>query len=185
MSIQDDVPEITGRLLLVAEFASAEALAHAAEMTRGVRCRRIETFTPFPVPEVEALIRSPGGRVGLIALFGGLFGAAVIYAVQYYTSVIDYPINVGGRPLHSWPAFLPTTVALTLLGAALAAFVGLLWEARLPRYHHPVGDAPAFERASQDRFFLCLEMEPARHDMDAAEVVLRETRPIRLDRLPA
>ena len=184
MSADAETPPADGRQLLVAEFVSAEDLTHAVEKSRGVRCRHIETFTPFPMPEMDALLRPAAGRIGAIAFFGGLAGAVVIYAAQYYIAVIDYPINVGGRPLHSWPAFLPMTVALALLGAALATFAGLLWEAGLPRYHHPVADAPAFERASQDRFFLCLEMDPERHDMDEAEAVLREAQPVRLDRLP-
>ena len=104
---------------------------------------------------VEALAL-PNDRVPRVAFAGGAVGAAGAYLLQWYTAVIDYPIDAGGRPLHSWPAFIPMTFELAVLGAALAAFFGFLALNGLPRLRHPVFDAPDFDLASRDRFFLCI-----------------------------
>lgn len=176
---------MTARIQLVAEFDEADALARAARALRDAPCGRMEAYTPIPMPEVDEFLSPGHGRIGLVALMGGLAGAALIYLLQVYLSVYDYPINVGGRPPHSWPAFIPATVALALLGAAVAAFAALLWTAGLPRYHHPVGDAPNFARASQDRYFLALEFEARDPDsaVEAATARLRDLAPLHITRL--
>ena len=107
-------------------------------------------------------------RVPLVALLGGLAGGVGVYFLQWYTAVVDYPIDVGGRPLHSWPAFIPATFELTILGAALAAFFGLLVLSGLPQLHHPMFDAQAFDLASTDRFFVGVRASDPAFDREAA-----------------
>jgi hypothetical protein len=143
---------------VVAEFPTPHELIQAVEKTREAGYRRIEAYTPFPVeglPEALALKRN---NVPLITLIGGLTGGLGGFFFQYWASVIAYPINVGGRPLNSWPAFIPVTFELTVLGAALSAVFGMLALNGLPRPHHPLFNVQRFVRhATSDRFFLCIE----------------------------
>lgn len=140
-------------------FASAAAVTDAARQLRSVGFREIEAFTPYPVDGLDELLR-PGRRhfwlplvIGLGAIFGVIWG----YFIQYWDEAINYPLNVGGRPYNSWPAFTVGAFEFTVLCAIAAAFFGLLAFCRLPRLYHPIFAAPEFERASVDRFFLCVE----------------------------
>jgi Protein of unknown function (DUF3341) len=141
---------------LLAEFATAAALVAAVRATRAAGYTRFHAFSPFPVEEVIEIVGFKRMLIPLIALGAGLFGAAIQYFAQYWMNAVDYPLNVGGRPLHSWPAFLPATIMVGVLWAAAASLLGMLAINRLPRPHHPVFDAPAFARASNDRFFLLI-----------------------------
>jgi hypothetical protein len=141
---------------LVAEFKTPEEVFRAAEQAYSRGYRAMDAFTPFPI---DGLARALGKRTMIPAL---VFGAAVIgggatYFMQWYANAISYPLNIGGRPIHSWPAFIPITFVLTVLAAAITAFVAVFVLSGLPRPHHPLFDLPQFERASQDRFFLCIE----------------------------
>ena len=136
-----------------AEFRDPAALLRAARACRR-RYSRIEAYAPYAVDGLAEAIGFTRNRVPLLALLGGIAGGIGAYFLQWYTAVIDYPIDVGGRPLHSWPAFVPATFELTILGAALAVFFGFLALNGLPRLHHPMFDAPAFDLASRDRFFI-------------------------------
>jgi hypothetical protein len=143
---------------LMAEFRDTGAVVAAARRAREAGYTRMDAYTPFPIEELsEALGWRTRGRLPKLVLMGGLAGAAAGYGLQYYAAVIAYPINVGGRPLHSWPSFIPITFEMMILFAALTAVLGMLALNGLPRPYHPVFNAPGFALASSDRFFLCIE----------------------------
>ena len=127
--------------------------------------------------EVAQQLGTKTTSIAWIALVAGLAGAAVQYGSQYWMNVIDYPINVGGRPLHSWPTFIPATLIVAILWAGLATLLGLLIILRLPRLHHPVFAVHGFERASQDRFFLCILSGDPLYDEPATRRFLETTAP--------
>lgn len=143
---------------MIGVFASAGALTAAARQLRSLGFRALEAHTPYPVEGLDELMR-PGRRtwmplaIGLGAVFGAVWG----YFIQYWDEALNYPINVGGRPHNSWPAFMVGTFEFMLLCAIAAAFFGFLAYCRLPRLYDPIFAAPEFERASVDRFFLCVE----------------------------
>src|SRR5688572_18182342 len=114
----------------------------------------MDAYTPYPVEGLAEELGLRRNRVPFVVLMGGLFGAATGYGMQYFAMAVDYPLNVGGRPLHSWPAFVPVTFELTVLFAALTGFFGWLFACRLPKPYHPVFNDACFRAASEDRFFL-------------------------------
>jgi hypothetical protein len=142
---------------LLAEFHDANALVEAAARVREAGYRRIDAYTPFPVEGLAELLGFHERKLPLLVLFGGLAGCAAGYGLQYWVSVIAYPLNVGGRPLHSWPAFIPVTFEMTILAAAFTAVLGMLALNGLPMPYHPVFNVPRFALASRDRFFLLIE----------------------------
>jgi hypothetical protein len=142
---------------LMAEFEQPEELLHAARAAFKAGYRKMDAYSPFPVEGVAEAIGFEHTRIPLVVLIGGITGAAVAYGMQYYSAVWDYPLNIGGRPLHSWPSFIPITFELTVLFAAFAAVFGMLLMNGLPKPYHPVFNAPDFKLASQTRFFLCLQ----------------------------
>jgi hypothetical protein len=154
-------PEIYG---LMAEFDSPDALVAAVRQARQAGYRKMDAYTPFPVEELNDALELGRSRVPLIVLVGGILGAALGYFMQYYIAVVDYPVNIGGRPLHSWPAFIPVTFEMTVLVAGLFAVLGMLALNGLPMPYHPVFNVPGFTLASQDRFFLCIEATDALFD---------------------
>ena len=163
---------------VMAEFATAEALLDAARRTRRAGLGPIEAYTPFPMREIAEAVDAGPGRVPLITLLGGVFGGTGGYFLQWYSAVISYPINVGGRPLHSWPSFIPPTFEMTILGAALACVFGMLALNGLPSLYHPVFNVDEFSLSSRNRFFLCLRAKPAGFDADAARHFLQELQPL-------
>lgn len=141
---------------LLAEFSSAETLLAAVRRARENGCRQIDAYSPLPIEGMPEALRFTRNGVPALAFGGGLLGGLGTYFLQWYTAVHDYPLNIGGRPLHSWPAFIPATFELAVLGAALAAVLGMLLASGLPRLRHPLFDAPQFDLASRNRFFLLL-----------------------------
>lgn len=142
---------------VLAEFGDPEALLAAVRRAREAGCRRMDAFTPFPVEGLAEELGLRDTAVPAVVFVGGLIGAATGYLLQVGLNVLDYPINVGGRPLHSVPMFLVVTFELTILAAALAAVLGMLALNRLPMPYHPVFNVPGFALASTDRFFLLIE----------------------------
>lgn len=151
---------------LMAEFHSPEALLRAAEGAARQGFRRMDAYTPFPVEGLAEAMGMHDRRVPLMVLIGGVVGCLGSFFLQYWVSVIDYPLNVGGRPLNSWPAFVPVTFELTILCAALAAFFGVLALNGLPMPYHPVFNVERFELASRNRFFLCIEANDPKFDRE-------------------
>jgi hypothetical protein len=142
---------------LLAEFDNPTDLVAAARNAHAAGYRKMDAYTPFPIEELNDALGLGETWMAPLVLVGGLLGAVLGYSLQYYISVFDYPLNIGGRPLHSWPAFVPVTFELTILTAGLFAVLGMLALNGLPMPHHPLFNAPRFALASRDRFFLCIE----------------------------
>ena len=143
---------------IVGVFATPEGVRDAAAQLHSLGFRAVEAYTPYPVEGVGELLH-PGRKRFLPALMcvGAIFGAGWGYFIQYWGEALDYPLNVGGRPYNSWPAFIVGTFEFMLLVTVAAGMFGLLAASRLPRLYHPIFNAEAFERASRDRFLLCVE----------------------------
>ena len=162
---------------LMAEFDSPTALVAAANAARAAGYTRMDAYSPIPIEELHDAIGFHHTKLPLLVLLGGLAGGVAGYGLQYWSSVIEYPLNIGGRPLHSWPSFIPVTFELTILGAALAAVFGMLALNGLPMPYHPVFNAPRFALASRNRFFLCIETRDPKFDRDATHRFLEELQP--------
>lgn len=167
----------------LAEFASTHDLLHAIQKARGEGYQKIEAYTPMPVEEVSHALGYKN-RVAPIVFCGGLFGSLAGLGLQYWVSAIAYPLNVGGRPYFSWPAFIPVIFELTILCAALSAVLGMLALNGLPQPHHPLFGMPNFELASRNRFFLVVEAADPRFDRDGTRALLQALHPLRLDEVP-
>jgi hypothetical protein len=141
---------------LLAEFEEPEQLVQAAARVYDEGYRDYEAYAPMPVEGLPDAVGFPRSRMPLVVLLGGIVGCLAGYAMQYYLTVIAYPLNIGGRPLNSWPQWVPVIFELTILFAALSAVLGMLAMNGLPRPHHPLFAVPQFNRATQDRFFLCI-----------------------------
>ncbi len=151
---------------LLAEFEEPDSLVEAAQKAYATGYRKMNGYTPFPIHGLSQALGQQPSRIPLATLIGGIVGGSAGYFMLYYASVISYPINVGGRPLHSWPAFIPITFEMTVLGAAFAAFFGMLALNGLPHPYHPLFNVPAFSLASRNRFFLCIQSGDSRFDVD-------------------
>lgn len=142
------------RDVLVAELDSPEAAVAAARRVRELGYARLEAYTPFQIPELDVELEIPRTKIPFIVLAAGLAGAGVALLIQWWTNAIDYPINVGGRPMFSIPADVPIVFETTVLFAGCTAFAAVLLANRLPRLHHPIFELPGFERTSIDRFWI-------------------------------
>ncbi|HVQ36237.1 MAG TPA: DUF3341 domain-containing protein [Pyrinomonadaceae bacterium] len=160
-----DVPPLYG---IMAEFDNPTALVAAARRTHEAGYRRINGYSPYPIEELDEAIGFTRTTLPLIVLAGGILGGLGGFFMQYWMEVIDYPLNVGGKPYNSWPAFIPITFETTVLCAAFAAVLGMLMLNKLPQPYHPVFNAPNFALATRDRFFLVIEANDPKFDYDEA-----------------
>jgi len=164
---------------LAAEFTDEAELLRAAERSYEHGYRKMDGYAPFPVEGLpEALGKRT--RLPLFVLLAGVVGGVSGYFMQWFAAAISYPSNVGGRPLHSWPAFIPITFELTVLGASLTAFFLSLGLSGLPKPYHPMFNLPEFERASQDRFFLCIEARDTLFELAATRKFLDGLEPLKV-----
>ena len=158
---------------LMAEFDTPTDAVAAARRVHEEGYRRVDAFSPYPVEELSEAIGVHSTKMPLIVLIGGILGGLAGYLLQYYTLVIDYPLNVGGKPFHSWPAFIPITFEVAVLFAALGAVFGMFGLNRLPMHHHPLFQSKVFERASDDAFFISVESWDPRFDPAATGAFLK------------
>ncbi len=162
---------------LVAEFDGPTELVEAARKVKERGYRRFEAYSPYAIKDLDEIV--PGWNlVPPVVLLGGFAGAATAWAMQYYIAAIDYPINVGGRPLDSWPSFIPILFELTVLFAGCSAFFGTLVLCGFPRPHFPLFNLPEFAHASSNRFFLCIEKRDPIYSSELTAEFLREFHPI-------
>jgi hypothetical protein len=141
----------------MAEFDDPTALVDAVRAVRAKGYRKLDAYSPFPIEELSSALDLHHNKLPLIVLTGGIIGMLTGYLLQYYVTVIQFPINIGGRPLHSWPSYIVITFELTILFAAISAVMGMLALCGLPMPYHPVFNWPRFATASRNRFFLCIE----------------------------
>ncbi len=162
---------------LMVEFLSAAEILDATRRARQAGYRHMDAYTPYPVDGLAAELGMRTTQIPFVVLMGGLVGAAVGFAMQYYSMAINYAFNVGGRPYNSWPVFIPITFEVMVLVGAFSAFLGMMFLNGLPRPHHPLFNVPQFARSSQDRFFLCIESTDPRFDLTATSEFLATLRP--------
>jgi hypothetical protein len=162
---------------LLAEFEDPTSLVVAADRARenGYVC--MDAYSPFPIEELHHAIGMHHTRLPLIVLIGGLVGCFGGFGLQYWVSAVAYPINVGGKPFDSWPAFIPVTFECTILVAALACVLGMLALNGLPQPYHPVFNVPRFALASRNRFFLCIEARDPRFHLEETRRFLETLNP--------
>ena len=163
---------------LMAEFRDPTSIVVAARKAHAAGYRRMDGYTPYPIEELgEALGWHSRGRLPRLVLGFGILGALGGFGLQYWCSVMAYPLNIGGRPLNSWPAFIPITFEVTILFAALATVLGMLALNGLPRPYHPVFNVPEFRLASRDHFFLCIEARDPLFDPERTRRFLESLSP--------
>ena len=175
MTHQGPAPTLYG---LIAEFETPTELVEAAERARLAGYRRMDAYTPIPIEELSEALGLSRTRLPLLVLLGGIAGCLGGFGLEYWAAVIEYPLNVGGRPYNSWPQFIPIVFETTVLGAALTCFFGMWALNRLPQPYHPVFNVAAFTRASTDRFFLCIEATDPRFDRAATQRFLEDLHPV-------
>jgi hypothetical protein len=170
-----DAPVIYG---LMAEFDDPQALVAATRHAHDAGYRRMDAYSPFPIEALHEALGSRHTMLPLIVLLGGVAGCLGGYALQYWVSAIAYPLNVGGKPLNSWPAFIPVTFETTILAAALSAVLGMLALNGLPQPYHPVFNVARFALASRNRFFLCIEARDRQFDLERTRAFLEALGPL-------
>jgi hypothetical protein len=150
---------------VMGEFSTPENLLAATKKAREAGYKHVEAYTPFPVEGLSEAVGFKWTAVPLLTLMGGVGGGLTGFGLQYWVAAITYPINIGGRPLNSWPAFIPVTFELTVLGASIFAVFGMLALNKLPQPYHPVFNVERFAQASTDKFFLCIEARDPKFDL--------------------
>ena len=153
---------------VIAEFETPNDLVHAARKVYEAGYRRINGYSPYPIEELSEAIGFTHTALPLIVFIGGVLGGIAGFGMQYWMEVISYPLNVGGKPFNSWPAFIPITFECTVLVAAFSAVLGMLALNKLPQPYHPVFNAPNFALATRDSFFLVIESKDPKFEHDEA-----------------
>jgi len=162
---------------LMAEFTEPREILAAAQAAHKTGYRKMDAYTPFPVDNLANHLGQPKSLVPVLVLLAAIGGGLSGFFMEWYAATISYPLNIGGRPLNSWPAFIPITFELTILSGAVAGIVGMLALNRLPEPHHPVFNVAEFERASSDRFFLCIESADPKFDLIMTRAFLEQLKP--------
>ena len=163
---------------LVAEFEQVEQLEAAADAAREAGYRTMDAYTPYPVEGLDERLGMSPTRLGWIVLAAGITGALAGFFMQWYANVVFYPLNIGGKPLNSWPNFIVITFEVTVLLSAFTAGLFMLGRNGLPRPYHPIFNTPNFEAATRDRFFLCIESRDDRFDPDETRAFLEAQGPL-------
>src|SRR4051794_32767683 len=169
---------------LIAEFDSPTEIVLAARRAHAEGYRRMDAYSPFPVEGLAESIGFKRNRVATVCLVGGLLGLATAYVLQAWINLSAYPLNIGGRPLHSWPAFIIVCFELTILFGGLAAAIGMFAMNGLPQPYHPVFNVPQFASVSRDRFFLCIESVDPKFDLADTRAFLEGLAPNSIAEVP-
>jgi hypothetical protein len=174
----DHTPPVPALYGVMAEFEDPTSLVEAARRTYDEGYRKFDAFSPFPIHEIFEAMHLHDKRVPLMVLGGGIAGLCTGLGLQVWVSAFAYPLNIAGRPYLSWPMFVPVTFELTILFASFAAVFGMFALNGFPMPYHPVFNVPAFDRASQDRFFLCIEATDPRFDSHTTRAFLESLHPV-------
>jgi len=170
---------------IMAEFDSATALVEAARKTHDAGYRKIDAYSPFPVEELAEAIGFHTNRVGLVTLIGAIVGGLSGYLMQYWMNGVNYPVIVGGKPPHSWPAFIPITFEMTILFGGISAVLGMLALNGLPMPYHPVFNVPRFAMATKDRFFLIVFSTDPKYNPATTRAFLESLQPRSISEVPS
>jgi hypothetical protein len=168
---------------IIAEYETPEALLAAAEKARDAGYKKMDAFAPFPVEGLSHALGFKDKYIPIIMLFAGLFGITWGLGLQVFSNALSYPLNIGGRPMWSWPNFIPITFEATVLTCAWTGGIMMFAINGLPAPYHPVFDAPNFDRASTDRFFLCIEAKDKNFDVTGTRKLLEETAPVQVSEI--
>ena len=174
MSSQDTGGRLYG---LMAEFDNPAALIAATEKTREAGYRRMDAYAPYPIEELVHALGHHHSRLPMLVLGGGIAGCLAGLGLQVWVNAFVYPLNIGGKPVLSWPAFVPVTFETTILFASLTAVLGMLALNGLPTPYHPVFNVPRFSAASRDRYFLCIEAADPRFHTEGTRQFLEALGP--------
>ncbi len=169
---------------IIAEFDSPSELLAATRRAYAEGYRRMDAYSPFPVPDLAHALGFHKTRVPLVTLVGGILGGLTAYLLQYWINKIAYPLNIAGRPLHSWPAFIVVTFELTILFGGIACLFGMLALNGLPMPYHPVFNVERFNSASRDRFFLCIEATDPKFELTSTREFLLALSPHLVSEVP-
>jgi len=175
-------PKVFG---LMAEFDNVNDAVIAARRTYAAGYRKLDAYSPFPVEELSEAIGFHKNGVALICLIGGILGGTAAFTLQWWINTISYPVNIGGRPLNSWPSFIIVTFEMTILFSGLSAVFGMLALNGLPMPYHPVFNVPRFELASKDRFFLVVFSSDKNYDAIRTRQFLEGLNPISVAEVPS
>jgi len=162
---------------LMAEFDAPEQILAAAQRASRDGYTRMDAYTPFPMEELTEALGIRQSKLSLFVLCCGIFGGLGGFFLQYFGAAINYPLNIGGRPLNSWPQFIPITFEMTILFAAIGAVVGMIFRNGLPRPIHPVFNVDRFELVTQDKFFLLIESADPKFERTRTEKFLKSLKP--------
>ncbi len=169
---------------LLAQFKTSDELLHAAQSAYADGYRRLDAYSPFPVPDLAQSVGFRKNSVALVCLIGGILGGSAAYILQYWINVIEYPVNVGGRPLHAWPSFIPPTFEMTVLFAGFGAFFGMWALNGLPMPFHPIFNSKRFAAATRDGFFLSIEEKDAKFKLEETRSFLLSLDAMSVEEVP-
>ena len=163
---------------VMAEFESAQALVDAADAARKAGFTKMDAYSPFPIPEIDHALGIKRSILPWMILFMGITGGTLGFFMQWFSNTQHYPLNIGGRPMNSWPMFIPITFELTILFSAFTAGIAMILMNGLPKHYHPVFNVPGFSRASSESFFLCIEMADPQFDQQKTTEFLKSLNPL-------
>jgi Alternative complex III, ActD subunit len=169
---------------LIAEFDSATDLVEAARAAYAAGYRKMDAYSPFPIEEASEAVGFFKTRVPLVVLLGGLLGGLSGFGLQYWINVISYPLNIGGRPYDSWPAFIVPTFELTILFAGLSGVFGMFALNGLPMPYHPLFNVDRFAAVTRDKFFLCVEAADPKFDIVDTQRFMESLKPVAIEEVP-
>jgi hypothetical protein len=169
---------------LLAEFATGDDMAAATRKAKAAGYNHMDCYSPYPVGDAADALNFPKSEMGAVMFIGGLTGAFSGFLMQYWCNTYGYALNVGGRPYFSWPSFVPITFEMMVLTAALSGLFGLIAICGLPRYNHPLFNSKTFDRATRDRFFLCIESTDPQYDAVATRTFLNDLNPLSVEEVP-